>query len=114
MNDSYVKIHRLDIIDACDAYIANRQKNIDAKKEKMIQDLIGKRRADTLWIKVHDRESAIKDLEGDPWSDYGMIEMTGWRFKGEVDSLKESALRSKDDLILVSSSHIHIIKDFLG
>lgn len=112
MNDSYSSYPNSLILMACEMFEEDRKNLIEARKKEYVDELVGKRRWDCLWLVRFTEESAIKYLNQDSWNDYNMAHMIWWRQAAVVNDLRLLAETSKDK-VYVSSGDIAIIAKYL-
>lgn len=75
------------VLRACEAYLENRDRHIRKVKEELIASEMQPKRF--LWwtFPGKSREDAIRSLENQKWSEYGMIEIQGGRWAYQVKEL---------------------------
>lgn len=112
MNNSYSTYPSSTILFACEQFEQDRQTRIKNLMKDCVDNLVGKRRWDCLWLVRFTEESAIEYLGGDSWNEYNMAHMIWWRQAEAVKNLKLLA-ETSNDKVYVSSEDIAIIAKYL-
>jgi hypothetical protein len=102
------------VLKACLAYLENRDRHIREVKEELIAHEMQPRKF--LWwtSKGKTREQAIKSLESEHWSEYGMIEIEGGHWAYKVKKLMALCKVPGATTVKLSSEDAHTLSRFFG
>lgn len=102
---SHAQVDSATVIARCTEYLDNRNRNIKEVREKMISQLVGKKR---LFRSPHTRETAIAELENDTWSEYNSAYSTGSYWAKKVQDL--CILAQQSDTVFVDDEMTYLFK----